>query len=71
MRFSRLLFPQIRGNDLAVSHVNISSGNCTGWLSAPNTDGINIGGSHIRVSDCFVHNGDDCIPTNVNWDGSE
>lgn len=28
-------------------------------------DGINIGGIDVYVADSFVHNGDDCIPTNT------
>ena len=42
-----------------------------GYSSAPNTDGINIGGHDIYVHDCFVHNGDDCIPTNTGPDDTD
>jgi hypothetical protein len=32
---------------------------------SPTKDGINIGGRHIYVADSWVHNGDDCVPTNT------
>lgn len=62
---------QVRGADMEIARVTIRAGGCHGWLGAPNTDGINIGGQRIHVHDCFVHNGDDCVPTNVGWNGSD
>jgi polygalacturonase len=62
---------QVRGADIEIEYVTISAGNCTGYVQAPNTDGINIGGQRIHVHDCFVHNGDDCVPTNVGWNNSD
>ena len=62
---------QVRGSDIEIEYVKIASGDCTGYVQAPNTDGINIGGQRIHVHDCFVHNGDDCIPTNVGWNNSD
>ncbi|EDQ90095.1 uncharacterized protein MONBRDRAFT_7382 [Monosiga brevicollis MX1] len=58
---------RFRGEHLNITHLRIESGldSCGGYTSAPNTDGINIGGQHIYVADIFVHNGDDCIPTNA------
>lgn len=57
----------IRGSFIHIHHMNITSNaqSCSGWESAPNTDGINIGGHDIFVHDSFIHNGDDCIPTNT------
>jgi len=62
---------QIRGSDMEVARVTIRAGGCKGWASAPNTDGINIGGQRIHVHDSSVHNGDDCVPTNGGWNGTD
>lgn len=62
---------QVRGSDMEIGHVTIHAGGCEGWASAPNTDGINIGGQRIHVHDCSVHNGDDCVPTNVGWNDTD
>ena len=62
---------QVRGSDMEIDHVTIRAGGCHGWATAPNTDGINIGGQRIWVHDCFVHNGDDCVPTNTGWNNSD
>lgn len=62
----------MRGEDLAISNVRIESGmdTCGGYGSAPNTDGFNLGGHRISVSDSFVHNGDDCIPVTTGNEGA-
>ncbi len=54
----------LRGANVLVERINISSnlGSCSGYASAPNTDGFNIGGHNITVRDSWVHNGDDCVP---------
>jgi hypothetical protein len=62
---------QVRGADIEIADVTIRAGGCHGWLAAPNTDGINIGGQRIHVHDCRVHNGDDCVPTNVGFNNSD
>lgn len=64
---------QVRGAHINIFNITISANasSCGGYASAPNTDGINIGGQHIHVADCFVHNGDDCVPTNVGVGGSD
>ena len=62
---------QVRGADIEIADVTIRAGGCDGWASAPNTDGINIGGQRIHVHDCFVHNGDDCVPTNVGYNETD
>lgn len=61
----------VRGSDMELPHINVSAGGCEGWAQAPNTDALNIGGQRIHVHDCFVHNGDDCVPTNVGWNNSD
>eukprot|EP00047_Mylnosiga_fluctuans_P007694 m.254955 g.254955 ORF g.254955 m.254955 type:complete len:399 (+) comp19235_c0_seq1:227-1423(+) len=62
---------QVRGKHMRITNITIyaNSSHCDGYLSAPNTDGINIGGQDIYVADSFIHNGDDCIPTNTALDG--
>eukprot|EP00045_Choanoeca_perplexa_P005925 m.49800 g.49800 ORF g.49800 m.49800 type:complete len:399 (+) comp13368_c0_seq9:40-1236(+) len=57
----------LRGEHMRITNVRIEAGlgTCGGYHAAPNTDGINIGGRHIYVADSWIHNGDDCIPTNV------
>ena len=62
---------QVRGSDIEIEHVTIKAGNCTGWFQAPNTDGLNIGGQRIYVHDSYIHNGDDCVPTNVGVNGED
>jgi hypothetical protein len=56
----------LRGSAMRVVDVTVVSnaGVCGNWTAAPNTDGINIGGQDIHVSDSFIHNGDDCVPVN-------
>lgn len=56
----------LRGDDILVENMVIvaGAGNCDGYASAPNTDGVNIGGRRITVRNVSVHNGDDCIPVN-------
>jgi hypothetical protein len=63
---------QVRGDGIHIQYVTVHAGEgCEGYESAPNTDGINVGGTSIYIADSFVHNGDDCIPTNANWNGSD
>jgi polygalacturonase len=44
-----------------ITRINVSTGTC-GYRAAPNTDGLNVGGQEIYVSDTTIQNGDDCIP---------
>ena len=37
---------------------------CGGYATAPNTDGVNVGGRRVTIRNLTVHNGDDCIPVN-------
>jgi polygalacturonase len=57
---------EIRGVDIEIadSRVEANIDNCGGWATAPNTDAFNIAGHRIHLHDLWVHNGDDCIPTN-------
>ena len=54
----------VRGDNVLIENVHVIAGGaaCDGYEASPNTDGFNIGGHHITVRDCTVHNGDDCIP---------
>ena len=58
---------EVRGSNITISHSRVEAGIdvCGGYEAAPNTDAFNIGGSHIHLHDLWVHNGDDCVPTNV------
>jgi polygalacturonase len=53
-----------RGDRLSVTRTRVEANlnECGGYSTAPNTDGINVGGTNVFISDVFVHNGDDCIP---------
>lgn len=57
---------QVRGVDMEIAHSRVEANldSCDGWEKAPNTDAFNIGGHRIHLHDLWVHNGDDCIPTN-------
>ena len=61
----------LRGNNIVVSHITVSAGadKCGGYASAPNTDGVNVGGTNIDVYAIVVHNGDDCIPVTAGPQG--
>jgi polygalacturonase len=61
----------VRGYDIEISHSRVEANmeSCQGWDHAPNTDAFNIGGGNIYLHDLWVHNGDDCIPTNPGPDG--
>ena len=54
----------LRGSHIRITNVTVLSnaGSCDGFTAAPTTDGFNVGGDNIYISDCYVHNGDDCIP---------
>lgn len=63
---------QVRGSDIEIAGVTVTAGEgCLGYASAPNTDGLNIGGQRIYIHDSHVTNGDDCIPTNIGWNNSD
>ena len=61
----------VRGYDIEIAHSRVEANieSCLGWDHAPNTDAFNIGGGNIHLHDLWVHNGDDCIPTNPGPDG--
>lgn len=61
----------VRGYDIEIGHSRVEANieSCLGWDHAPNTDAFNIGGGNIYLHDLWVHNGDDCIPTNPGPDG--
>jgi polygalacturonase len=54
----------LRGSHIRVTNVTVltNAGSCDGFKAAPTTDGFNVGGDNIYIADCYVHNGDDCIP---------
>ena len=62
----------VRGDTIHISGMRIEAGldSCGGFGHAPNTDGFNVGGHGITVSDSVVHNGDDCVPITTGNDGS-
>ena len=48
------------GSHKRFSNLSLLSG--CGFATAPNTDGFNVGGDDIIVSNSHVRNGDDCLP---------
>jgi hypothetical protein len=58
---------------MEISNVTVRAGSdeCLGYSTAPNTDGFNIGGQRIWVHDSSVRNGDDCVPTNIGFNGTD
>ena len=48
------------GSHKRFSNLSLLSG--CGFATAPNTDGFNLGGDDIIVSNSHVRNGDDCLP---------
>ena len=49
--------------NLDIEGVTVDSG--CGFNLAPNTDGFNVHGNNIRIHNCSVRNGDDCVPLNA------
>lgn len=50
-------------SDVLITQVNISAG--CGYNVAPNTDGFNLNGQNMVLTDNVVKNGDDCVPLGV------
>lgn len=62
----------LRGANIEVAWMTVltNEDGCSGYTSAPNTDGFNIGGHDIHIHDSYVHNGDDCIPV-FSWNHTD